>query len=168
MNVLKTIKTVLLSTSILSSILIGILTGTIWYNSLSATDIANATGDALMFLKIYTVMHLSAVAFFFLHGFTRKNWLDIVVGGLMFGIWYFDMYEHYILHVFFTVSTLLVAIFNMIKNAYRSQVYAEIFMSAVAAFMFLIGYFTSLHFMVGEIVAMWCVGVGYLRSVHVR
>lgn len=163
---MRELRVLLITLSVICAVLLGLFTGIVYRNSLSAFDMPGSYGTELTFRIVYYLMHASAVLFFLLHFKQRRKWLDLTTGMLLGGVALFNMYDYYWIHVVVTVAALLSAIINQVVNAVPRERYVEIFSASCAVFFFCLAYFTNLHFLVGEVVAMACVGIGMVRSVN--
>ena len=170
----KKFRTILIIGSLLSTAMLW-LTRSEWQNSLSAF----ASSDNAQW---YNLMHVLAMAFWLLNAaaFNRahkKSWifndritirhanLDIITGLGMGMILVTNMYLVYTWHVIFTVSTFAVALFNLIFTAPKKDLVFRWVLASLAIVSFVTGYFTSFHFLVGEVLAMALIGVGMLRQI---
>lgn len=166
-QILKITRTALLVNSFLMAVTLGILSGLIWHNSLSATDNPDAEGLTLGFRILYGVMHWSIILFYLLNGYVTRFKLNYLIALLFFGIWFFDMYRYYWIHTILTVSGFALAVYYQIRYALKPSRYVEIFSGSAAILVFVVSYFTSMHFMAGEIVALACVAIGMYRHTNI-
>ena len=149
----KTISTILISITILSSIMVSV-SATEYLQSLSAYALSD---NALW----YRLMHLTAVMFFMLN--TDKNKYNLFIGFLMALILAFDMYHYETIHNVVTASALALAGFSLISVAKGFTRIQMIFITACAVGVFCLGYFNNtVHHLLAEIIAMTCIMNGKL------
>lgn len=156
----KQLRTLLLITVILCPMMLWV-TRDEWHNSLS--QFAEATNQIW-----YNVMLSLASIFFFIHGTKRENWQDYVVGLGMAGILWTNVYYYPLAHTIVTGLTLAFAIFNLIYNVRKAYRDVNIFLGFIAILFFIVGYITSMHFYLGEAIALGALSIGMIRSVYNR
>lgn len=114
----------------------------------------------------YRAMHLSATAFFFMHGEATKRWLSYAIGACMGSILIFDMYKYPTTHNVFTVAALALSMFYLVYNSRGFERSVGIFLTTLAAGFFVLGYTElTFHFLMAEIIAMVMIAVGMTRDV---
>jgi len=158
---MKLLKTILLSVTFLSSILLWI-TRDEYLPSLSAF----ALSDNAVW---YRIMHLSASWFFLINAIEFKKYATEYILALGMGlILAFDMYHHTTIHNVVTVFTLVLASFTLLVNAettFKKGIALIFVIGALGSFA--LGYFwTGFHFLMAEIIAMTFLSSGKLTEIY--
>lgn len=161
---MKTLKRILLIASPVFAALLWV-TRSEYLDSLSAF----ALSDNLVF---YNLMHVSMLSFFMLNAqdyyrFNKNFILELLVGFGFGMILSFDMYNNLILHDIFTVGTMLLAGFTLIRNSNGFETHVMWALSSIAVVVFLLGFFIStIHHLLAEIIAISALSIGKLREIN--
>lgn len=155
---MKTLKTILLISSFLFSGILW-LTREEYLESLSAFALSK---NALY----YRAMHISTILFFMVNAISYKKYAtEFALAGGMSLILIFDMYNHNVLHSIFTISTVLLACLTLVINSKLNKRLSWILVIG-ACTTFSIGYFTSMHFLLAEVITMAILASGKLLEIY--
>ena len=157
---MKTLKTILLSITFISALLLWI-TRESYLPSLSAFALSDNA-------SWYRLMHLSMTWFFLINAMDFKKYATEFILALGIGlILIFDMYHHPLIHNLATAFTIALACFTLIVNAKSSlKENIAIGLVAIAVIIFLIGYLTNFHLLLAEIIVMALISTGKLIEIH--
>lgn len=158
---MKLLKTLLLGITFVSALLLW-FTRDQFMPSLSSF----ALSENAMY---YRMMHISILYFFVINAVEFKKYAtEFVIAGGIGCILIFDMYNTPLLHNVFTGATLALACITLLINVKTSALDRSLawLLVGCAVGIFLVGYFTKLHFFFAEVIAMACIAAGKLVEIH--
>jgi uncharacterized membrane protein len=117
----------------------------------------------------YRLMHISTAFFFLINAIDFKKYAtEFVLAGGIGLILVFDMYNSPLLHNWITALTLGLACLTLLINVRKNTLDKTLsrILVACAIGIFLVGYFTKLHFFFAEVIAMAILATGKLLEIH--